>query len=88
MEKIQYKPFVLIAVGTIDSEDILRVYGNKKAVVLVNNLLYYRDYASIKLEFRQSVEDVLEYLFQLGKSSIGYLGTLKMSTNHQFVAKL
>lgn len=60
----------LIVVGTVDIEDIQQIYDNKNAVVLVNNSLNSRSYDTVKLDF-QSVEDVLQHLFQLGHESIG-----------------
>ncbi|MCY9669349.1 LacI family DNA-binding transcriptional regulator [Paenibacillus alginolyticus] len=64
----------LIVVGSVDMEDIEKIYPNRAAVVLVNHLLNNSNYDSVKLDFQQAVEDVLGHLFHLGHQKIGMIG--------------
>jgi LacI family transcriptional regulator len=64
----------LIVVGSIDVEEVEKIYSKKSAIVLVNHSQEYRTYDSVKLHFQQAMEDVLEHLFRLGHNSIGFIG--------------
>lgn len=63
----------LIIVGSLDPEDIERIFPNRKAVVLVNHLLGVRGFDSVRIHFRQALEDVLEHLERLGHRKIGMI---------------
>ncbi|MFD0698845.1 substrate-binding domain-containing protein [Paenibacillus sp. GCM10027628] len=64
----------LIIVGSVDFDDIERVFGQNNSIILVNHLLDIRKYDTVKLDFEQAVEDVLNHLFRLGHTSIGFIG--------------
>lgn len=64
----------LIAVGSFAVEDLKNTFNNKSSIVLVNNLFENRDCDTVKIDFQQALQDVLEYLFTLGHQSIGLIG--------------
>ncbi|GAB2699215.1 LacI family DNA-binding transcriptional regulator [Paenibacillus thermoaerophilus] len=64
----------LIVVGSVDEQDISKLFRNKNAVVLVNHTEDLKGYDSVKLYFKQAVEDVMNHLFSLGHTEIGYIG--------------
>ncbi|MNK72929.1 putative HTH-type transcriptional repressor ExuR [compost metagenome] len=72
----------LIIVGSVDVEDIHRIFSNQKSVVLVNHLLDVRGYDSVKINFRQAVEEVVEHFYQLGHRDIG------MIAGHEYLYKI
>ncbi|GIP22869.1 LacI family DNA-binding transcriptional regulator [Paenibacillus sp. J22TS3] len=72
----------LIIVGSVDIEDIERIFPDRKSVVLVNHLLDVRGYDSVKINFRQAVEEVVEHFYRLGHREIG------MITGHEYLYKL
>lgn len=72
----------LITVGSIDMEDMDKIFSKKNGLVLVNHSLDLRAYDSVKLDFQQAVEDVLNHLFALGHEKIGFVG------GHEYLYKL
>ncbi|OPA81204.1 transcriptional regulator [Paenibacillus selenitireducens] len=67
----------LIVIGSIDPQDIERLYPDKKAIVLVDHIPSHREYDSVTIHFEQAMEDVLQHLFELGHRSIGFIGGQK-----------
>ncbi|UUZ84829.1 substrate-binding domain-containing protein [Paenibacillus sp. P26] len=64
----------LIVVGSVDQDDIKKVYQGSKAIVLVNHLLDNPEYDSVKINFHKAMEDVLRHLFRLGHRKVGMIG--------------
>ncbi|MDQ0196601.1 LacI family DNA-binding transcriptional regulator [Paenibacillus wynnii] len=65
----------LIVVGSIDTEDIHRIFPNKKSIVLVNHTQEeLRGYDSVSINFKQAVKDVVEHFTALGYPDIGMIG--------------
>ncbi|WP_248927967.1 LacI family DNA-binding transcriptional regulator [Paenibacillus hamazuiensis] len=64
----------LIVVGSVDIDDIETIFPNRGAVVLVNHLLDIPGYDSVKLNFRQAMEDVVSHLCEMGHQRIGMIG--------------
>ncbi|MDO3680873.1 LacI family DNA-binding transcriptional regulator [Paenibacillus ehimensis] len=63
----------LIVVGSVDVDDIQKIYPNSNAVVLVNHLLDNLEYDSVKINFHKAIEEVLRHLFKLGHHKIGLI---------------
>src|SRR5690606_36939395 len=61
----------LIMVGSYATEELASFYPNLSRVVLVNNIVDDPNIDTVKLNFRQAMEDVLEHLIRLGHTSIG-----------------
>jgi LacI family transcriptional regulator len=72
----------LIIVGSVDIEDIKKMFSKNSKIILVNHSLDYRDYDSVKLHFQQAMEDVLNHFFDLGHQKIGFIG------GHEYLYKL
>lgn len=72
----------LIIVGSVDMEDVDRVFSNRRGIVLVNHTMDIHQYDSVKLDFQQSVEAVVAHLTRLGHERIGFIG------GHEYLYKL
>lgn len=65
----------LIVVGSIDMEDIQKIYPNHKSIVLVNHALEeLRGYDSVSIDFKQAVKEVVEHFESQGFRDIGMIG--------------
>lgn len=64
----------LIVVGSIDAEDVKKIFPDHKSIVLVNHSLEVRGYDSVKINFKQAVEDVIDHFISQGYSEIGMIG--------------
>lgn len=65
----------LIVMGSIDTDDISKIFPNHKSIVLVNHIVEdLRGYDSVKISFKQAVKDVVEHFITLGYRDIGMIG--------------
>ncbi|WP_159881720.1 LacI family DNA-binding transcriptional regulator [Paenibacillus puerhi] len=83
----------LIIIGSVDIEEVSNIYPNRKAIVLVNHQLETRGYDTVRIHFRQAMEDVLDHLIAGGHERIGmisgreYLYKLGSPTRQQVIAE-
>ncbi|KZE72060.1 transcriptional regulator [Paenibacillus jamilae] len=64
----------LIVVGGIDPEEVSKLYPDKNTIVLVDQYYEQLEYDSVRLHFRQAVDQALEHLLELGHRQIGFIG--------------
>ncbi|MBD1380312.1 LacI family DNA-binding transcriptional regulator [Metabacillus arenae] len=64
----------LIVIGGIDPNCLKEFLESNKHVVFVNHFPYLKNYDVVASGFDTATEDVLEYLFQLNHTNIGFLG--------------
>lgn len=64
----------LIVVGSIDTEDVKKIFPDHKSIILVNHSLEVRGYDSVKINFKQAVEDAIDHFLAHGYREIGMIG--------------
>lgn len=64
----------LIAVGSVDEQEIARLYPRKDRMIFVNHDLTPDDCDSVQLNFAQAMKEVLRHLYELGHEEIGFIG--------------
>ncbi|MEK3789379.1 LacI family DNA-binding transcriptional regulator [Paenibacillus sp. FSL K6-1230] len=64
----------LIVVGGVDPEEITPLPVTKEAIVLVDQYQELLDYDTVRVHFRQAVDQALGHLVELGHRSIAFVG--------------
>ncbi|MFB5761478.1 LacI family DNA-binding transcriptional regulator [Paenibacillus medicaginis] len=64
----------LIVVGSVDPEEAVKLHPDKNTIVLVDQYRELLEYDSVRLHFRQAVEQALGHLLDLGHRRIGFIG--------------
>ncbi|GLX68750.1 LacI family DNA-binding transcriptional regulator [Paenibacillus glycanilyticus] len=64
----------LIVVGSVDDQEINRLYPHKERVIYVNHDETPDDCDSVQLNFAQAMKEVLRHLYELGHADIGFIG--------------
>ncbi|MCM3630642.1 LacI family DNA-binding transcriptional regulator [Paenibacillus glycanilyticus] len=64
----------LIVVGSVDDQEINRLYPHKERVIFVNHDMTPDDCDSVQLNFAQAMKEVLRHLYELGHAEIGFIG--------------
>ncbi|KJD45787.1 substrate-binding domain-containing protein [Paenibacillus terrae] len=64
----------LIVVGGVDPEEVIKLHPDKNSIVLVDQYHEQLEYDSVRLHFRQAVDQALGHLIELGHRQIGFIG--------------
>lgn len=64
----------LIVVGSIETQDVLALYGNPDRIVIVNHPAAPPAMDSVGLNFETAIDEALSYLLSLGHRRIAYIG--------------
>ncbi|MGG1616794.1 substrate-binding domain-containing protein [Paenibacillus sp. NRS-1782] len=64
----------LIVVGGVDPEEVIKLHPDKNSIVLVDQYHEQLEYDSVRLHFRQAVDQALGHLIELGHQHIGFIG--------------
>lgn len=72
----------LIIFGSVEMDEGSAFYPDRKTVVLVNHQLETRGYDTVRIHFRQAMEDVLDHFIAAGHRRIG------MITGREYLYKL
>ncbi|MFK4435395.1 substrate-binding domain-containing protein [Paenibacillus sp. RC21] len=64
----------LIVVGGVDPEEVIKLHPDKNSIVLVDQYHEQLEYDSVRLHFRQAVDQALGHLIELGHQQIGFIG--------------
>ncbi|MGG1652020.1 substrate-binding domain-containing protein [Paenibacillus sp. NRS-1783] len=64
----------LIVVGGVDPEEVIKLHSDKNSIVLVDQYHEQLEYDSVRLHFRQAVDQALGHLIELGHQHIGFIG--------------
>ncbi|ASR47379.1 transcriptional regulator [Paenibacillus kribbensis] len=64
----------LIVVGGVDPEEVIKLHPDQDTIVLVDQYDEQLEYDSVRLHFRQAVDQALGHLIELGHQQIGFIG--------------
>ncbi|AET61170.1 transcriptional regulator [Paenibacillus terrae HPL-003] len=64
----------LIVVGGVEPEEVIKLHPDKNTIVLVDQYHEQLEYDSVRLHFRQAVDQALGHLLELGHRQIGFIG--------------
>lgn len=64
----------LIVVGSVDDQEVNRLYPHRDKIIFVNHDLAPDDCDSVELNFGQAMKEVLRHLHELGHTEIGFIG--------------
>ncbi|MGO4108456.1 LacI family DNA-binding transcriptional regulator [Paenibacillus sp. YAF4_2] len=64
----------LIVVGSVDDQEVNRLYPHRDKIIFVNHDLAPDDCDSVELNFGQAMKEVLRHLHKLGHTEIGFIG--------------
>jgi LacI family transcriptional regulator len=73
----------LIVVGSVDDQEINRLYPHRDKIIFVNHDLPPDDCDSVQLNFGQAMKEVLRHLHELGHTVIGFIGGSSDPSLHQ-----
>ncbi|WP_201007707.1 LacI family DNA-binding transcriptional regulator [Paenibacillus glycanilyticus] len=73
----------LIVVGSVDEQEVYRLYPHKDRVIFVNHDQTPDDCDSVQLNFGQAMKEVLRHLYELGHTEIGFIGGSSNPDQHR-----